>query len=71
MTKAKKKTNRAKKTNPKSEASFELVGGIYFVERFPDGRELREEIDGEVVLNLISQIVCDYARDVLAARGLK
>jgi len=42
-----------KKKQEKSETLLELVGGIYVVERFPDGRESRSEIDGKLVLELL------------------
>lgn len=44
---------KRKQKKQKSEMQFELIGGIYIVEKFPDGKEKREEIDGEVVLKLL------------------
>jgi hypothetical protein len=44
----KKKT---KKQN--SNLTMELIGGIFIVETFPDGREKREEVDGAKVLNVL------------------
>lgn len=51
---AKKKSKSKKKD---SDLVFELIGGIYVVERFPDGTEKREEIDGEVVLKLMVSLL--------------
>ena len=41
---------KAKKT---SESRLEMIGGIYLVEKFKDGTERREELDGEVILKLV------------------
>ena len=40
----------------KSEMSFEIIGGIFLVERFADGTERREEIDSLAVLQLLLEV---------------
>ncbi len=58
---------QSKKKRPRaSEMVFELIGGIYLVEKFKDGTETREEIDGEVVLKMLLQVVSDYAENVIS-----
>ena len=58
---------KSKKTRPRSsEMSLELVGGLFVVEKFQDGTEKREEIDGKAVLNLLLQIITDHAERVIA-----
>jgi hypothetical protein len=41
----------------KSVMDIELIGGVYVVERFPNGTERREEIDGKVILELLVEII--------------
>lgn len=42
-----------KKTKKDSNLSLEIVGAIYTVEKFPNGLESREEIDGKLILELV------------------
>ena len=61
---AKKTVKKAHALEPGSHAVLELIGGIYWVEKFADGRETREEIDGKSVLQLILQAIEKYAEQV-------
>ncbi len=57
---------KSKKTRPRSsEMSLEIIGGLFFVEKFKDGTERREEIDGKAVLQLLIQILTDHAERVI------
>ena len=51
---------RMKKTKTKkSVMQIELVGGVFIVEKFNDGTERRDELDGEVVLKLLLSVLKD------------
>jgi len=61
-----KKTPYKKKCKDKdSTAHLELVGGVFVVEKFKDGTERREEIDGVVVLKLLLMTVHDGINDMI------
>ena len=45
--------------------NLELCGGIFFVEKYKDGTEKRDEIDGEMVLKLLLKVVEDYADKII------
>lgn len=47
-----RKSDRRKKEK-KSTFNLELIGGVFFIEKFEDGTERREEIDGEAILALV------------------
>jgi len=52
------------KKSKKSIWNLELIGGIFSVEKFEDGTERREEIDGKVVLELLAQIIKDRFKEL-------
>lgn len=37
----------------KSDLFLEIIGGIYTIEKFKDGKEIRSEIPGETVLKIL------------------
>lgn len=49
----------------KSVMDLELIGGIYIVERFSDGTERREEIDGKTVLETLLVLIRKAVDDEL------
>lgn len=51
MEHVKRKADRRKKEE--SVMELELIGGVFVVEKFSDGTERREEIDGAAVLKLV------------------
>jgi hypothetical protein len=49
-----------------SELKLELIGGVFAVEVFPDGREERTELPGEAVLQLVLDAVTEGINSVLS-----
>lgn len=45
----------------KSEMELEIIGAVFIVERFPDGKEIRQEVDGDSVLELVKEAITNSA----------
>lgn len=44
---------------------FELTGGVYIIEEFSDGTEKRTELPGDLILNIVLQIVEAHTKVVI------
>ncbi len=47
----------AKKKNKSVDLKLELIGGVFAVETFEDGKESRTELPGDAILNLVLDAV--------------
>ncbi len=53
-----------KKSKKSTSSSLELIGGVFLVEKFKDGTERREELDGEVILKLVLSVLKEAIKKV-------